>query len=48
MVITHSTGKSPIDFWGDKLVPFSVAEAEAKIQAHIDDTLSQIFESENK
>ena len=45
---THSTGKSPIDFWGDKLVPFSVAEAEAKIQAHIDDTLSQIFESENK
>lgn len=45
---THSTGKSPIEFWGDRLMPYSVADAEAKIQANIDETLSQVFESENK
>lgn len=45
---THSTGKSPIEFWGDKLISFSAADAEAKTHANIDDTLSQIFESENK
>lgn len=45
---THSTGKSPIDFWGDRLIPVSVADAEAKIQANIDDTLSHIFQSESK
>lgn len=45
---THSTGKSPIDFWGDRLIPISVADAEAKIQANFDDTLSQIIQSESK
>ena len=45
---THSTGKSPIDFWGDRLIPLSVVDAEAKIQSSIDDTLSQIFQSESK
>lgn len=45
---THSTGKSPVEFWGETLKPYSVADAEAKIQANIDKTLSQVFDSEKK
>ncbi len=28
---THSIGKSPIEFWGEKLISFSTADTEAKI-----------------
>ena len=45
---THSTGKSPIEFWGDKLISTSVADAEAKIQANIDKTWTQILETESE
>ena len=45
---THSIGKSPIEFWGDKLKSISVADAEAKIQANIDKTWTQILETESE
>lgn len=45
---THTTGKTPIEFWGDTLKLYSVAEAEAKVQEEMDKKLSQIFDGESK
>lgn len=45
---THSTGKTPIEFWGDTLKHYSVEEAEAKVHAEMDRKLSQIFDGESK
>lgn len=44
---THTTGKSPIEFWGDTLVLSSVADSEAKLHSHIDGKLAQEFNSDN-
>ena len=45
---THTTGKSPIEFWGDTLNPYSVEEAEAKAQAEMKKKLTQLFEEDSK
>lgn len=45
---THTTGKTPIEFWGDTLKLYNVAEAEAKVQEEMDKKLTQIFESDSK
>lgn len=44
---THTTGKSPIDFWGDSLKLYSVAEAESNL-AEVDKEITQIFEGDSK
>ena len=45
---THTTGNTPIEFWGDTLKLYSVEEAEAKAQAEMDKKLTQIFEGDSK
>lgn len=45
---THTTGKTPIEFWGDTLKLYNVAEAEAKAQEEMDKKLTQIFEGDSK
>ena len=45
---THTTGKTPIEFWGDTLKLYNVAEAEAKVQEEMDKKLTQIFEGDSK
>lgn len=45
---THTTGNTPIEFWGETLKPYSVEEAKAKAQAEMDKKLTQIFEGDSK
>lgn len=45
---THTTGKTPIEFWGDTLKLYNLEEAEAKAQEEMDKKLTQIFEGDSK